>query len=111
MHALFYGYPSCFTQCDLDLNRHVFTPWPHILQKMLNEAGFEVDAYVTLDGSTRLLDKPTACVHPLKLLLRLLLIVIEHIDSSARGMSYGLIARRTAASAPEVVPPAPRQPD
>jgi len=49
LHALRTGFPSCFTQADLDLNGHVFPVWPHILEKMLAEVGLGVEAYSTLD--------------------------------------------------------------
>jgi 2-polyprenyl-3-methyl-5-hydroxy-6-metoxy-1,4-benzoquinol methylase len=52
IHALLYGTPACFTQSDLDLNGHVFTSWPHVLERMLCDAGFEIVEFVTLDGRT-----------------------------------------------------------
>jgi len=94
--ALLSGYPTCFTQGDLDANHHVFTPWPHILQKMLGDAGFEIDNYVTLDGKTRVFDRPVSLSYPLRCLFSLGLIAIERLDPSACGMSYGLIARRVS---------------
>ena len=98
IHSLFFGYPTCFTQSDLDTNHHVFTPWPHIMEKMLHDAGFEIDDYVTLDGKTRLLDRPISYSYPAKCILRLGLMAIEQLDSSACGMSYGLIARKVKSS-------------
>jgi hypothetical protein len=95
-HALFHGYPTCFRQSDLDLNHHVFTPWPHILQKMLKDAGLIVDDYVTLDGVTRFWDRPISATYPIRCLKSLSHILIERLDTSACGMSYGLIARKPA---------------
>ncbi len=92
--ALLTGYPTSFTQGDLDANHHVFTPWPHILAKMLDDAGFEIEDYVTLDGKTRVFDRPVSFSYPVRCLLGLGLMAIERLDSSACGMSYGLIARR-----------------
>lgn len=97
-HALFHGVPACFTQSDLDLNHHVFTPWPHILEKMLRDVGFVIDDYVTLDGVTRFLDRPMSATYPLRCLNSLSHILIEKIDRSACGMSFGLIARKIADS-------------
>jgi SAM-dependent methyltransferase len=95
IHALLHGNPACFTQCDLDLNGHVFTPWPHILIRMLHDVGFHVENYVTLDGSTgwpgrRLISirYPLRCAHAVANML------IERLDASACGMSYGLLARQ-----------------
>lgn len=98
-HALFRGYALCFTQSDLDLNHHVFTTWPHILQKMLNDAGFAVDGYVTLDGVTRFWDRPMSATYPIRCLNSLSHILIERLDPSACGMSYGLVASKTAPAA------------
>jgi SAM-dependent methyltransferase len=53
-HAVF-GTLSDFTRNDLDDNHHVLPIWPHVLEKMLDEAEMVVDDYVTLDGKTKLL--------------------------------------------------------
>ena len=94
--ALLRGYPACFTQADLDLNHHVFTPWPHILGKMLRDSGFVIDNYVTLDGKTSFLERPMSITYPIRCLFSLTHIAIEALDPSACGMSYGLIARKVA---------------
>ena len=99
-HALFYGYPVCFTQSDLDLNHHVFTPWPHILEEMLRDVGFVIDTYVTLDGKTSVLKRPISITYPVRCLLALGNVLIERIDRSACGMSYGLIASKVAPIGP-----------
>lgn len=95
LHALFFGNPSCFTQLDLEGNGHVFTPWPHIMVKMLHDADFAVEEYVTLDGRTnwpRLLslNLPVRIAHAATNKL------IEYFDASACGMSFGMVARRKA---------------
>jgi SAM-dependent methyltransferase len=89
------GFLTCFTQSDLTLNHHVFIAWPHILEKLLNDAGFEVQTYVTLDGPTRLNDKGMkfssfAFQFPARLVKK----YIERADPTAIGMSYGVIARK-----------------
>lgn len=94
IHALLYGVPACFTQSDLDLNGHLFTPWPHIMMKMLRDAGFEIEEYVTLDGKTRMPTSPITLRYPLRVLHALINMLIERLDPSACGMSYGLIARK-----------------
>ncbi len=93
IHALLHGNPACFTQSDLDLNGHVFTPWPHILMRMLCDTGFEVEDYVTLDGKTDWPGRPISVRYPLRLLHALGNMLIEQLDASACGMSYGLVAR------------------
>lgn len=93
IHALLYGVPTCFTQSDLDLNGHVFTPWPHILMRMLCDAGFELEDYVTLDGKTSFPGRPVSFRYPIRLVHALFNMSIERLDTSACGMSYGLLAR------------------
>lgn len=92
IHALLHGTPACFTQSDLDLNGHVFTPWPHILIKMLHDAQFDLDEYVTLDGKTCWPGRPMSLRYPLRCAHSAINMLIEWLDPSACGMSYGLIA-------------------
>jgi hypothetical protein len=62
------GALTCFTQNDLDRNHHVFTPWPHIIEKLLIDNGFKIIAYHTLDGKTKWFDKNTSLIRlPLQL--------------------------------------------
>lgn len=86
LHTLVFGWPSGFTHLDLDQNHHVFTPWPHILEKLLHDAGFAIDEYVTLDGKSRLFRHR----------LSLARIAIEAFDRSACGMSYAFVARKVS---------------
>lgn len=97
IYALLHGVPSCFTEMDLERNGHVFTPWPHILMKMLDGAGFDIEDYVTLDGRTGWPGRPITLRYPLRLGHAMLNMLIERLDSSACGMSYGLIARKRSA--------------
>jgi len=97
-HTFVFGTASGFTQQDLDENHHVFTPWPHILEKMLHDAGFEIDEYVTLDGKARLFSRPGTLFLPARYLLNVGLMAMEWLDPSSCGMSYGLVARKVARS-------------
>lgn len=91
--ALLYGDLAAFTQSDLDLNGHVFTPWPHVMNKMLIDAGFKVEEYSTLDGRTEWPGHPISIRYPLRMLSAIASKVIEYSDPSACGFSYGLLAR------------------
>lgn len=84
LHTLIFGCPSGFTKLDLDENHHVFTPWPHILAKFLEDAGFAIDEYVTLDGKSR----------PFRHRLSLARMLIETLDKSSCGMSYAFVCRK-----------------
>ena len=94
MYALKMGTPICFTQSDLDLNHHVFTPWPHIMESLLADAGFQVERYVTLDGKTSWPGAPFGWRYPVRWGLASAMKAIEHRDPTACGMSYGLVARK-----------------
>jgi|GEM_PF-255335 len=89
------GYLSCFTPTDLELNHHVFTPWPHIVERLLTDSGFEIVEFTTLEGKTNIFDKNLRGFGiPLKLASRLIKKIIESRDAAACGMSYGIIAKR-----------------
>jgi hypothetical protein len=88
------GYLSCFTQSDLDLNHHVFVVWPHILERLLADTGFEIVRYVTLDGSTAWPQAPYNFRYPLRCGFAILNMIVERNDPTACGMSYGVIARK-----------------
>lgn len=96
IHAMLRGVPACFTQADLNVNGHIFTPWPHILAKMLGDAGFRIEEYVTLDGMTTWPRRPLTIRYPVRVAGAILCKVIERLDSAACGMSYGLVARKRA---------------
>jgi 2-polyprenyl-3-methyl-5-hydroxy-6-metoxy-1,4-benzoquinol methylase len=97
IHALLHGNPACFTQSDLDLNGHVFPVWPHVLKKMLNDEGFEVIEYVTLDSEAGWPGCSVSIRYPLRLLHALASIAIERFDRSACGMTYGIVAQPQSA--------------
>jgi SAM-dependent methyltransferase len=96
MWALMYGDPVCFTQKDLELNGHVFPVWPHILEKVLHNTGFEIVEYVTLDGRTVWPGPPFSLRYPLRCLVALVLMAIEYFDPSSCGMTYGVVAKLKA---------------
>jgi len=95
INLLFKGFLACFTKSDLDLNHHVFTAWPHIVNKLLNDNQFQIVDYVTLDGRTHLFDKnikPASAL--IQIPVRLIKKLIEKKDPTAVGMSYGIVARK-----------------
>lgn len=93
------GFLSCFTQSDLDDNHHVFTPWPHIVEKLLADNGFKIVEYYTLDGKTRLFSSPIlSWKFPFIIINRLIKQIIERRDPAACGMSYALVAQKVKSS-------------
>jgi hypothetical protein len=94
MHALAFGLPACFTEADLELNHHVFTPWPHVVSRLLSDVGFAVERYETLEGRTQFPGAPFNHRYPARLLLALSNKLLERRDPSACGMAYGMVARK-----------------
>lgn len=93
-HALLTGYLTCFTEDDLRLNSHVFPVWPHVMERLLDEAGFAVEDYVVIDGKTLWSPGPVGWNYPLRLLRTFCNKLVEFYDPSAAGMSYAVVARR-----------------
>jgi hypothetical protein len=98
MSALANGTPACFTQSDLDLNHHVFTPWPHIVERLLADCGLTAIRYDTLDGQTHWPCGPITFRYPLRVGFAFVNKWIESHDRSACGMSYGIVARKNCNS-------------
>jgi SAM-dependent methyltransferase len=90
----FRGVLSGFSEQDLVENYHVFTPWPHIMERFMRDAGLQIDYYATLDGCTSLFRADGRLFRPLRYMLNTIQTAIELRDRSARGMSYGMVARK-----------------
>lgn len=95
VHYLRHGTISCFTPHDLKWNHHVFTPWQHIVQKLLSDFGWEITEYVVLDRDEARLKNP---LNPLRLADAAMRAAIDRLDPSARGMSYALTAKLVSPS-------------
>ena len=103
-HMFVRGKLSGFTQHDLTENHHVLPIWPHVLERLLQYAGFAVEAYVTLEGKTKLFDRPGKLFLPARYALNLFQMIVERCDSNACGPTYGIIARKvTQTSSPAEV--------
>jgi len=96
--ALQSGYPACFTQSDLDSNGHVFPVWPHVLERMLTDRGFDIAEYVTLDGATSWPGAPYSLRYPLRCAVAATMMFLESLDPTACGMSYGVVAKLNGTS-------------
>lgn len=94
LHALFTGYPICFTRQDLDSNHHVFPVWQHVLEYMLDSKGFEILEWCQLRGRHSF---PAARLHPQYLLQLGKAVVcrsIEAFDPTAASTDYAVLAKR-----------------
>lgn len=94
LEALRTGFLTCFTPEDLETNHHVFPAWPHITERLLLDAGLQVERYVSLDGPTGWPDLTFSLHYPLRLTHALANRYLERRDPSACGMSYAMLARK-----------------
>lgn len=95
LHALVTGFPSCFTQSDLDLNGHVFPVWPHVMEHVLTGAGFVIEDYNLLKAPTAWPPFSLSLHYPLRLGHTIANKLIEARDPSAAGYAYAVLARKT----------------
>jgi len=94
LFALKTGNLACFTEKDLDLNHHIFPVWPHVMCKILHDEGFVMTNYYLLEGPTAYWPKVSfSFSYILKILANLGTRLIEKLDPSACGMSYGIVAQ------------------
>ncbi|MEX1049619.1 MAG: methyltransferase domain-containing protein [Akkermansiaceae bacterium] len=94
LHALFTGFPACFTKQDLDLNHHVFPVWQHVLEYMLASKGFEILEWCQLRGRHSI---PAPRMHPkyfLQLGKAIVCRLIEAKDPTAISTDYAVLAKR-----------------
>lgn len=95
LNFLFTGYLSCFTKADLDLNHHVFVPFPHIIEKLLNHENLKIIDFVTIDGSTKLFKGYKKWYKFFyQLPYRLIKLLIETLSPSSKGMSYAILVKK-----------------
>lgn len=95
MHMLRKGLLTMFTQNDLDVNHHVFTPWKHILVKLLSDNDLRVLHCGNIGKKTNLTAKPFWGTNlPVRLLYRCVKKFIEWRQPDAIGSLYGIIAKK-----------------
>lgn len=94
LHALLTGFPSCFTQSDLDLNHHVFPVWPHVLSRILESRGFVIEEYCLLRGRMRWPGLRPILRFPLRFAHAAICRSIERLDTTAVSSDYAYIARK-----------------
>lgn len=89
------GVLTMFTKDDLDVNHHVFTPWRHVLLKLLEDNGFEIVACENVGKKTSLMASPFWSLRlPFRLFYRGLKRLLEAVDKEAIGSVYGVVARK-----------------
>ncbi len=69
---------------------HVFTPWEHIVNYYLESSGFEILEYAIVD-TAYINQKPSSLKGYLKYYIERF---IEYKCEKAKGMSYGIVARK-----------------
>lgn len=93
LHLLTKGYLNMFTPNDLEVNHHVFTAWPHIVNFLLKDVGFETVQQHELGCRTKITATPFWGVKmPFRFGFRMIKKMIEAKDASAIGALYGMTA-------------------
>lgn len=72
------------------MENHVFTPWKHIVEHYLNICDFEILEYAIVD-TAYIFQKPTSFKDWLKQKVER---YIEYKNPLAKGMSYGIVAKK-----------------
>jgi 2-polyprenyl-3-methyl-5-hydroxy-6-metoxy-1,4-benzoquinol methylase len=83
-----------FEKTDLLNNHHVFTAWPHTIEYLLKENGFEITDTYTIDTKAKFPHLTFSPIFFIKFFYYLLRKAIEKRDVRSKGMSYGIIARK-----------------
>ena len=88
----FRGIFPMFRPEDLNNNHHVFTVWPHVLEHLLDQNGFEVVHSSTISMRARFPRLQLTLLYPIKIGYFFLRKLIEKVDKRSKGMSYGIVA-------------------
>lgn len=95
LYLLKHGVLGMFTEQDLELNHHVFTPWWHIVRYMLQSVGFNNLKRYHLGKKTSIVAYPIWGVKlPGRLFFRLIKKIIEWSDSKAIGALYAIESKK-----------------
>lgn len=87
---------NCFTVRDLESNHHVFTPWLHIVVRLLENCGFTVKEHTTLESELKAPNRPLSLSYPLRLFAWMAGKLIESTEPKSMGINYALRAVRKA---------------
>lgn len=89
------GVLTMFTQKDLDVNHHVFTPWRHIVLKLLSDNRLTLLHADSIGGNTKLSAPPFwGWKMPGRLAYRTMKKILERTDPASIGGLYGLVAKK-----------------
>jgi SAM-dependent methyltransferase len=92
------GVPAMFTEDDLEKNHHVFTPWVHVIRRLLTDNGLASIRVFPLGKATSIMASPFWGLKlPARLGFRLLKRLIERLDRRSVGALYGVIAQKVSA--------------
>lgn len=81
-----------FEKSDMDNNHHVFTAWPHVVEKLLIDNGFEVIERMTMASRAKFPQPEFNISYPARIMVRLLRRIMEFQSPISKGMSYGILA-------------------
>jgi hypothetical protein len=83
------------THEDMEVNHHVFTPWKHVVLRMLPDNGLTFASANPIGVRTTLWSPPFwGWKMPLRVAYRAIKIGIERADASSIGALYGAVAKK-----------------
>jgi SAM-dependent methyltransferase len=89
------GVLTMFTQEDLDTNHHVFTPWKHVILRLLSDNGLKLVCASPIGAKTKLLASPFwGWKMPFRVAYRATKMTLERTDQSSVGALYGVVAKK-----------------
>jgi hypothetical protein len=81
-----------FEKSDMDDNHHVFTAWPHVMEKLLIDNGFQVIHQFTTGHSAKFPRFTVSIQYPAKILVYILRKFLEKSTPLSKGMCFGMVA-------------------
>ena len=81
-----------FEKSDMDDNNHFFTAWPHVMEKLLDDNGFDVLRRFTTGQRAKFPRPALEIRYPAKILVYVLRKFIEKVTPISKGMSFGFVA-------------------
>jgi 2-polyprenyl-3-methyl-5-hydroxy-6-metoxy-1,4-benzoquinol methylase len=89
---LFLNIFPMFEKSDMDDNNHVFTAWPHVIERLLSTNGFRIIDQFTIGYKAKFPEFQFSINYQAKILVYFLRKLLERLTPTSKGMSYGVVA-------------------
>ncbi len=81
-----------FEKSDMLDNHHVFTAWPHVMEKLLADNGFQIAEIYTIGQRSRFPRFSFDIRFIAKIFVHFIRKLVEKISPGSKGMCYGITA-------------------